>query len=251
MHASGPNLPLLVARRQFLRASGLGLGTAALATLFAEGADRAGDQVQKSLPGLAGLPHHPPRAKSVIFLCQSGAPSQIDLFDYKPELEKRHGQELPESIGMGQRLTTMTSDQKTKPLTASLFQFAQHGRSQAWVSELLPYTAQVVDELCFIKSLFTEAINHDPGITFLQTGSQQPGRPSMGSWVSYGLGSENADLPAFVVMISGGEPLDQPLYGRLWGSAFLPPAHAGVKLRGRYTKNRTSPARAFAALNSG
>jgi uncharacterized protein (DUF1501 family) len=184
------------------------------------------------LPGLADLPHHRPRAKNVIFLCQSGAPSQIDLFDYKPVLSERHGEELPESVRMGQRLTTMTSDQKSKPLTGSQFKFAQHGRCGAWVSELFPHTAKVVDELCFIKSVFTEAINHDPGITFLQTGSQQPGRPSLGSWVSYGLGSENADLPAFVVMISGGEPGDQPLYGRLWGSAFLPSQHAGVKLRG-------------------
>jgi uncharacterized protein (DUF1501 family) len=225
-------IPVDLARRQFLRGTGLSLGTAALALLLARDTPAAQDARRRSLPGLAELPHHRPRATSVIFLCQSGAPSQLDLFDYKPELEKRRGEELPESIRMGQRLTTMTSDQKTKPLTPSLFEFDQHGQSGAWVSELFPHTARVVDELCFIKSLHTEAINHDPGITFLQTGSQQPGRPSMGSWVSYGLGSENADLPSFVVMISGGEPGDQPLYGRLWGSAFLPSQHAGVKLRG-------------------
>ena len=215
-----------IARRQFLRGSGLCLGTAALASLLVRDSLAAGKQ------GLDELPHHPPRAKSVIFLCQSGAPSQMDLFDYKPELSKRHGEELPESIRMGQRLTTMTSQQKLLPLTASQFEFAQHGKCGAWVSELFPHTAKVVDELCFIKSLHTEAINHDPGITFLQTGSQQPGRPSMGSWITYGLGTENENLPAFVVMFSGGEPGDQPLYGRLWGSAFLPSQYAGVKLRG-------------------
>jgi len=236
--------PLRLARRQFLQGSGLSLGSAVLASLLAADDARSQDRPPTSdvrspipdsrrpIPGLAGLPHHPPRAKSVIFLCQSGAPSQLDLFDYKPVLAERHGEELPESIRRGQRLTTMTSEQKSLPLTASLFKFAQHGRSGAWVSELLPHTAKIVDELCFLKSLHTSAINHDPGITFLQTGSEQPGRPSMGSWVSYGLGTENANLPAFVVMISGGEPGDQPLYGRLWGSAFLPTSHAGVKLRG-------------------
>jgi uncharacterized protein (DUF1501 family) len=218
----------------FLRAGGLALGAAALTRLLGSDAPSAAaeNSSRKKLPGLTGLPHHRPRAKSVVFLCQSGAPSQIDLFDYKPVLEERHGEELPESIRQGQRLTTMTSEQKTKPLTASVFRFARHGQSGAWVSELLPRTARVVDELCFLKSLHTEAINHDPGITFLQTGSQQPGRPSMGAWLSYGLGSENADLPAFVVMLSGGEPGDQPLYGRLWGAGFLPAQHAGVKLRG-------------------
>ena len=157
----------------------------------------------------------------------------MDLFDYKPALETRHGEEIPESIRQGQRLTTMTSQQQSKPLTASLFRFAQHGQCGAFVSELMPHTAKVVDDLCFIYSMHTEAINHDPAITFLQTGSQQPGRPSMGAWISYGLGSENADLPAFVVLTSGGQPGDQPLYGRLWGSAFLPGQHQGVKFYGR------------------
>jgi uncharacterized protein (DUF1501 family) len=233
MRAPCTSQPIPLARRQFLRAGGVSLGAAALASLLSgeSRSETQGASARKKLPGLAGLPHHKPRAKSVIFLCQSGAPSQMDLFDYKPALAERQGEELPESIRMGQRLTTMTSEQKTKPLTPSLFKFQRHGQSGAWVSELLPHTARVADELCLLKSLHTEAINHDPGITFLQTGSQQPGRPSMGAWLSYGLGSENADLPAFVVMISGGEPGDQPLYGRLWGSGFLPSQHAGVKLR--------------------
>jgi uncharacterized protein (DUF1501 family) len=221
-----------LARRVFLRGGCAGIGMAALASLLA--AEEAPPRLlpRPSMPGLAGLPHHPPKAKRVIFLCQSGAPSQMDLFDYKPELGKRHGEEIPDSIRMGQRLTTMTAEQKSKPLTASLFKFAQHGRHGAWVSELLPHTAKTVDELCLIYSMHTEAINHDPAITFIQTGSQQPGRPSMGSWISYGLGSENADLPAFVVLTSGGRPGDQPLYGRLWGSAFLPGQHQGVKFYG-------------------
>jgi len=160
----------------FLKQAGLGIGTAALASL-------CGSDVSAANSGL----HHAARAKRVIFLCQSGAPSQLDLFDPKPMLTERHGEEIPESIRAGQRLTTMTSQQAAKPLTASLFKFAKHGQCGADVSELLPHTAKVVDELCFIRTLHTEAINHDPGITFLQTGSQQPGRPSFGSWVSYGL----------------------------------------------------------------
>ena len=210
-------------RRVFLRSGVAGLlssvlGSTALATLLAE------EQ--------AALPHFKPRAKRVIFLCQSGAPSQMDLFDYKPELEKHHGEEIPATLRQGQRLTTMTSDQRSLPLTASKFEFKQHGKCGAWVSELLPHTAKVVDELCFIRSLHTEAINHDPAITFLQTGSEQAGRPSIGAWLSYGLGSENRDLPAFVVMTSGGLPGDQPLYGRLWGAGFLPSNHQAVKFLG-------------------
>ncbi|HUE70805.1 MAG TPA: DUF1501 domain-containing protein, partial [Pirellulaceae bacterium] len=218
----------------FLRGGCAGIGMAALASLLA--ADETTPPrpfPRPPMPGLAGLPHHPPKAKRVIFLCQSGAPSQMELFDYKPALEERHGEEIPESIRRGQRLTTMTSEQRSKPLTASLFKFAQHGENGAWVSELMPHTAEIVDELCFVYSMHTEAINHDPAITFIQTGSQQPGRPSMGAWISYGLGSENADLPAFVVLTSGGQPGDQPLYGRLWGNAFLPGQHQGVKFYGR------------------
>jgi len=161
----------------------------------------------------------------------SGGPSQMDLFDYKPALNRLNGQELPASVRMGQRLTTMSANQSSLPLAGSIFKFAQHGRSGAWVSELLPHTAKVVDDLCFIKSLHTEAINHDPAITFLQTGSQQAGRPSFGSWLSYGLGSLNQNLPAFVVLISRNATSDQPLYARLWGNGFLPSLHQGVQFR--------------------
>ena len=162
-----------------------------------------------------------------------GGPSQLDLFDHKPGLRALHGQELPASVRGDQRLTGMTSGQKSLPVTASLFNFQRHGQSGAWVSELLPHTAGIVDQLCFIRSMHTEAINHDPAVTFLQTGSQQPGRPSFGAWASYGLGSENASLPAFVVMLSRGSaarPAD-PLYARLWGSGFLPSSHQGVAFR--------------------
>jgi len=169
--------------------------------------------------------------KRVIYLFQSGAPSQMDLFDYKPGLKDKRGLDLPDSIRMGQRFTTMTSGQKRFPVAPSLFQFARHGRCGTWLSELLPHTTKVVDQLCIIKSLQTEAINHDPAITFVQTGSQLAGRPSMGAWVAYGLGSLNQDLPAFVVLLSRGGT-DQPLYDRLWGSGFLPTRYQGVKLRG-------------------
>jgi hypothetical protein len=169
----------------------------------------------------------------VIYLFQSGAPSQMDLFDYKPGLKNAQGTELPESVRKGQRLTTMTSTQASFPIAASKFAFAQHGQSGAWLSELLPHTSRVADELCFVKSMHTEAINHDPAITFFQTGAQLAGRPSIGAWLSYGLGSENRDLPAFVAMISQGtgNPGDQPLYDRLWGSGFLPSKYQGVKFR--------------------
>ena len=174
-----------------------------------------------------------PKAKRVIYLFQSGAPSQLDLFDYKPKLADLRGTELPDSIRQGQRLTGMTSRQASFPVAPSKFRFAQHGQCGAWVSELLPHTARVADELCFIKSMHTEAINHDPAITFFQTGAQLAGRPSIGAWLAYGLGSENHDLPAFVVMISQGtgNPTDQPLYDRLWGSGFLPTQYQGVKFR--------------------
>lgn len=220
---------MLFNRRQFFGGVAGGVGAAALASLL--GGDAQGVE-QKQFGGLSGLPHFAPKAKRVIFLHQSGAPSQLDLFDYKPNLAEIHGQELPERIRMGQRLTDMTSMQKSKPVTAPMFKFAKHGRCGADVSELLPHTAKVVDELCFVRSLHTEAINHDPGITFIQTGSQQPGRPSIGAWVSYGLGSVNENLPAYMVFISGGKPGDQPLFGRLWGNSFLPAKHQGVKLRG-------------------
>jgi hypothetical protein len=209
-------MKLFESRRQFLLRSGVGV--AALTTLLKEG---------------RAQPHFTPRAKRVIYLFQSGAPSQIDLFDHKAKLRDLRATELPESVRRGQRLTSMTSRQESFPVAPSMFRFAQHGKCGAWVSELLPHTAQVVDELCVIKSMHTEAINHDPAVTFFQTGAQLAGRPSIGSWLAYGLGSENRDLPAFVVLISqgSGNPNDQPLYDRLWGSGFLPTQFQGVKFR--------------------
>ncbi len=173
------------------------------------------------------------KAKRVIYLFQSGAPSQLETFDYKPALERMVGQELPDSVRQGQRLTGMTATQTSFPMAASKYRFARHGQSGAWVSELMPHVAKSVDRLCFIKSMHTEAINHDPAVTFFQTGFQLAGRPSIGSWLAYGLGSENQDLPAFVVMISQGTGniADQPLYDRLWGSGFLPTKYQGVKFR--------------------
>jgi len=196
--------------------------------LFAAGANAA-----NATGGLPGLPHFAPKAKRVIYLFQSGAPSQLDLFDHKPLLAARHGTDLPDSIRQGQRLTGMTATQERFPIAPTRFRFTQHGRSGTWLSELLPHTARVADELCFIKTLHTEAINHDPAITFFQTGAQLAGRPSIGSWLSYGLGSENRDLPAFVALLSNGtgNPADQPLYDRLWSSGFLPTQHQGIKFR--------------------
>jgi hypothetical protein len=206
-------------RRQVLRSA---LGTAAMATLL---------HGEEAAP--LGIPHFPPTAKRVIYLFQSGAPSQLDLFDYKPKLAALRATELPDSIRQGQRLTGMTATQASFPVAPPIFQFAQHGQSGAWVSELMPRTAQVVDDLCFIKSMNTEQINHDPAVTFCQTGFQLAGRPSIGSWLAYGLGSINKELPAFVVMVSqgSGNAADQPLYDRLWGSGFLPSRYQGVKFR--------------------
>src|SRR5262249_48956944 len=183
--------------------------------------------------GLPGLPHFLPKARRVIYLFQSGAPSQLDLFDPKPRLHALRGTELPDSVRMGQRLTGMTATQESFPVAPSKFRFTRHGRSGAWVSELLPHTARVVDDLCFVHSLHTEAINHDPAVTFFQTGAQLAGRPSIGAWLAYGLGSLGDDLPAFVALVSqgSGNPNDQPLYDRLWGSGFLPSKYQGVKFR--------------------
>lgn len=214
-------------RRNFLRRSAMGLGAMALSGLLQSG------QAQ-SLMGLerfAQKPHFPPKVKRVIYLFQSGAPSQLELFDYKPLLRERHGRDLPASIRNGQRLTGMTSGQKRFPLAGSYYDFKQYGQNGTWMSELLPHTASVVDELCVIRSMYTEAINHDPAVTFIQTGSQHAGRPSIGSWLSYGLGSDNQDLPAFVVLISRGKEGGQPLYSRLWGNGFLPSIHQGVQFR--------------------
>src|SRR5215471_9401530 len=215
--------PQVLTRRYFFGKASAGLGIAALSTLL---------QADESA-GLPGLPHFPATAKRVIYLFQSGAPSQMDLFDYKPRLKDLTGTELPDSVRSGQRLTGMTSGQTTFPLAASLFHFERHGNSGAWISELMPHTAQVADDLCFVKSMYTEAINHDPAVTFFQTGFQLAGRPSIGAWLAYGLGSENRDLPAFVVMISqgSGNPNDQPLADRQWGSGFLPTKYQGVKFR--------------------
>ena len=204
-----------------------GIGGAALATLLGRDALAA--------DAAAPFPNFPAKAKRVIYLFQSGAPSQLDLFDHKPKLADLRATELPESIRQGQRLTGMTSRQTSFPVAPTKFKFAQHGKSGAWLSELLPHTAKVADELCFIKSLYTEAINHDPAVTFFQTGNQLAGRPSIGSWLAYGLGSENQNLPAFVVLVSqgSGNPTDQPLYDRLWGSGFLPSRYQGVKFRSK------------------
>jgi hypothetical protein len=224
-------------RRIFLQRAAAGIGVTALGGLLGSIAGAASPPQGGARPGLGlpGFPNFAPKAKRVIYLFQSGAPSQMDLFDYKPKLEKRMGEDLPASIRMGQRLTTMTSGQSKFPVAPSIFKFQQHGKSGAWLSELLPHIAGVADELCFIRSMFTEAINHDPAITFVQTGSQLAGRPSIGSWVSYGLGSENADLPAYVVLTSFGTGRrdDQPLYDRLWGAGFIPSKHQGVKFRNK------------------
>ena len=216
-------------RRLFLRSTGAGLGAAALATLL----NPARSNAMASEQGLPDLPHFAPKAKRIIYLFQSGAPSQMDLFDPKPAMVNRQGEDLPASIRQGQRLTTMTSGQATFPVAPSIFKFNQHGQSGMWMSELMPHLSTVVDDLCMIRSVHTEAINHDPAITFCQTGSQLAGRPSIGSWLSYGLGSENQDLPAYVVLTSfgSGRPDDQPLYDRLWGAGFLPTEHQGVKFR--------------------
>ena len=225
--------PMRWTRRRFLAGSMGAVGGLALAAL----GERAGGAslLPRSNPpgGTGGLPvgpHFAPRAKRIIYLVQSGGPSQLDLLDHKPLLQERNGEELPDSVRRGQRLTGMSGNQATLPLAGAQFKFAQHGSNGLWVSELLPYTAAIADKLCVVRSMHTEAINHDPAITFFQTGSQIAGRPSMGSWVSYGLGSMNRDLPAFVVLVTkdkGG----QPLYARLWGNGFLESRHQGVQLR--------------------
>ncbi len=205
----------MMTRRGFLHTAGLG-------SLFARDGYAA---------PLAGLPHHAAKAKRVIMLFQHGGPSQLDLFDWKPNLAKVRGQDLPESVRQGQRLTGMTAYQATFPTAPTVFKFAQHGKSGAWMSDLLPHTAKIADQLTIMKSLHTEAINHDPAVTFFQTGFQLAGRPSIGSWLSYGLGSENQDLPSFVVMISQGRGNAQALADRMWGSGFLPTKFQGVKFR--------------------
>lgn len=229
-------------RRNFLTKTSMGLGAIALGSLLqadkafakvkngALDASRA-DAVLRSYPkNRLGLPHHLPKAKRIVYLFQSGGPSQLEMWDYKPKLKNMFGQDLPDSVRQGQRLTAMSAEQTSFPMAPSLFDFKQYGASGTWASELLPYTSEVVDELCFIKSMQTDQINHDPAITFMQTGNQLPGRPSIGSWLSYGLGSDNENLPTFITLITknmGG----QPLYSRLWGNGFLPTEHQGVQFR--------------------
>ncbi|MEM7231554.1 MAG: DUF1501 domain-containing protein [Planctomycetota bacterium] len=223
-----------ISRRLFFGRSGLGLGTAALAGLLQR------DGVLAAAPGTESTgavlsdaqTHARPKARRVIYLCQSGGPAQMDLFDYKPRMRQMFNVDLPASVIGKQRLTTMTSGQKRFPVAPSAFEFRRHGSSGAWLSELMPHTAGIADRVCFVKSMYTEAINHDPAITFLQTGSERSGRPSMGAWLSYGLGSLNEDLPSFVVMTSATKNDGQPLYNRLWGSGFLPSEYQGVRLRG-------------------
>ena len=213
-------------RRAFLNHSASAMGAAAIAGLMAR-------DNQAKASAAAQLTHFAPKAKRIVYLFQSGGPSHLELLDHKPNLKKLHGTELPDSIRHGQRLTGMTSGQKSFLVIAPKFKFHQSGQAGTWVSELLPHTARVMDDICLIRSMHTEAINHDPAITFIQTGSQQPGRPSLGAWLSYGLGSEADDLPAFIVLISHGSGKDanQGLLERLWGSGFLPSSHQGVKFR--------------------
>ncbi|MEK9851833.1 MAG: DUF1501 domain-containing protein [Flavobacteriaceae bacterium] len=217
-------------RRDFLTKTSLGLGGLSLASMLNSENLFASNRIQNAAVNLKGLPHYVPKAKRVIYLFQSGAPSQLDLFDHKPLLNKMNGQELPESVFGGQRLTGMTAGQSAFPLAGSHFKFGQKGASGAWVSELMPHIGALADNLCFIKSMHTEAINHDPAVTFIQTGSQLPGRPSIGSWLSYGLGSDNKNLPGFVVLITK-DKYGQPLYSRSWGNGFLPSQHQGVQFR--------------------
>jgi len=231
-------LSLLLTRRQLFGRASTGIGVAALGSLLGDDLranpkgpnDRA---IDLRTGGLADLPHFAPKAKRIIYLFQSGAPSQIDLFDYKPTLQRFHGQELPDSVRRGQRITGMTSGQDSFPVASSIFKFNQHGETGTWLSELIPHQGKIIDDVAYIKTVHTDAINHDPAITFIQSGSQQPGRPSMGAWMSYGLGSENQNLPGFVVLVSQKNSLNnaQPLFSRLWGTGFLPSRYQGVRFR--------------------
>lgn len=217
---------LSINRRKFLSRLSLGIGSVALGSLLVPGLFEGGNEEEVIM---SQLPHFAPKAKRIIYLFQNGAPSQLDLFDYKPTLEKMFGQDLPESIRMGQRLTGMTSGQKKFPLAASSFKFAKYGEAGAYISELLPHTANVVDDICIIRSMYTEAINHDPALTFFQTGAQVGNRPSMGAWLSYGLGSENKNLPSFCVLLSKGKGNGQGVYSKLWTNGFLDSVHQGVQ----------------------
>ncbi|KYP13318.1 DUF1501 domain-containing protein [Flavihumibacter sp. CACIAM 22H1] len=213
-------------RRRFLSRMSLGVGSVALGSLLIPDLF-SGKDTEEAV--LQRLPHFAPRAKRVIYLFQNGAPSQLDLFDYKPMLNERFGEDLPASIRMGQRLTGMTADQSKFPLAGTAFKFSQYGQARAWISEILPHTASVADDICFVKSMFTEAINHDPALTFFQTGAQVGNRPSMGAWLSYGLGSENMNLPAYCVLLSKGKGNGQGVYSKLWTNGFLDSVHQGVQ----------------------
>lgn len=217
---------LHINRRRFLSNVSIGLGSVALGSLLIPELFKGSKQEQEFLPG---IPHFAPKAKRVIYLFQNGAPSQLESFDYKPMLQTMMGQDLPESIRKGQRLTGMTSEQKSFPLVGSFYKFNQHGQSGAWVSELFPHMSKIVDDICIIRSMHTEAINHDPALTFFQTGAQQGNRASMGSWVSYGLGTENKNLPAFCVLLSRGKGNGQGVYSKLWSNGFLDSVYQGVQ----------------------
>ena len=223
---------LLMNRRHFFGRSAAGIGAAALGSLLNPSmfASVGPDATAPGFP--LGESHFAPKAKRVIYLFMAGGPAQMDLLDYKPTLEQHHAKELPASVRGGQRITGMTSGQSAFPVVKSMFKFSQHGKCGTYVSELLPHIASITDDIAVVKTVNTEAINHDPAITFIQTGFQQPGRPCMGSWLSYGLGNENKNLPAFIVMISNGKESDQPLYTRLWGAGFLPSEYQGVQFRG-------------------
>jgi hypothetical protein len=226
-----------MSRRECLNRLALGVGGIALADLLARDATAAPVSASLSLPltppgpaALPGLPHFPAKAKRIIYLFQSGGPSQLDLYDHKPLLNARHGEQLPDSVRGSQRLTGMSGNQSSIPIAGSPFKFSRYGQSGAWISDLLPHTAKIADDLCVIRSMHTEAINHGPGVTFMQTGSQIPGRPSFGSWLDYGLGSANANLPSFVVLITK-DKKGQPLMSHLWGAGFIPAKHQGVRFR--------------------
>ena len=220
---------LSMTRRHFFGRAATGIGAAALGSLVGPGVlpGRAGVSSEPNLP----FPHFPGKAKRVIYLFMAGGPSQLDLYDYKPRLKELHQTELPTSVRRGQRITGMTSGQSSLPIVNSMFKFSQHGTNGTWFSEVIPHIAGVADHLAVIKTVNTEAINHDPAITYIQTGFQQPGRPSTGSWLSYGLGTENSSLPAFIVMLSNGRESDQPLFARLWSAGFLPSQYQGVQFR--------------------
>jgi hypothetical protein len=218
-------------RRNFLRKSSLGFGSIALSSMLSPSLGVAKNFSSPNIFSTNGLPHFIPKAKRVIYLFQSGGPSQIETYDYKPLLEKWHGNEIPQSLKETQRNSGMVEGQSSYPLVKSIFNFKQYGQSGAWVSELFPHTAEIVDELCIIKSMKTDAINHEPAVMFVQTGSQLTGRPSIGSWLSYGLGSDNKDLPSFVVLLSKSHPGAQPLNSAAWSNGFLPSHHQGVQFR--------------------